>query len=249
MGLLLWDDDAPATAPPAVDPWALIPTGPLTAARRLVNVLGVSGAGKTTLMARWYAEAVQRGVSATWIDTTGTNAYLARYGRANGAVCAAVESVQAWAVAVSSARRAGRPFNVVLSGAELDAHSPLWRLVLTAGRMLLCTDEMDEYAPGTARLDKSGLGKLVSQGRNHGVSMIQTVRIPTELNRRLRGTADITVTFQQTAREQAEAVARDYFHRPELVPLLLRLPPFHWVQVDRAGRVTRGITTRPISPP
>jgi hypothetical protein len=245
---MFWDDDVEAPPVPAADPWAVIPTEPLTAARRLVNVLGVSGAGKTTLMARWYSTAVERGVSGTWIDPTGTNAYLARYGRSNGALCAAVESVQAWAAAVSTARRAGRPYNVVLRAGELDAKSAFWRLVLAAGRMLLCTDEMDEYAPGRLSLDGTPLGSLVSQGRNHGVSMIQTVRIPTELHRRMRGTADITVTFQQTAREQADAVARDYFHRPELVPLLLRLPPFHWVQVDRAGRVSRGITTRPTPP-
>lgn len=224
-------------------PLDALPTGPASGQRQLVNIFGAPGEGKTTLMAAWYRLAVERGVPALWIDTTGANSYLARAGRHQGAVCAAVRTLDGFVAAVSAALRAGRPWNVVLSpeGADL---APLWTLLLRLGNCLVAVDEMDEYAPARAILDGKPLGRLVSQGRNFGVSMLQTVRVPGELHGRFKGMATAVVSFRQADAAAADTIARDFMHQRQLAPHLLRLPPFTFIRADRSGRVTRGTVPR-----
>lgn len=233
----------------AADPLAGVPHGPVAAARRCELIFGASGEGKTTYMAHVHRQAVAGGVCATWIDTTGDNAYVARFGLRTGAVCAVVRTPEGWFSHVRAAARAGRPYNIVLQPeGPLDE---LWPLISAAANCLVSIDEADQHAPpGSAdRMVKTPIGKTLSKGRNRQVSVLATSRLPSELNSMWKGLATSVMSFRQENEDHAQIIARSYFQRahPRAVELLTRgLRKFEYLRYTGAsGRLERGRTPSP----
>lgn len=238
----------PAASTPPADPLDQLPTGPVASARRVINIFGQSGMGKTLLASSMYQGAIARGVSCTWIDSTGDNTYLARAGRSSGYRCAVVRTVDGWVAHIRAAIQEARRWNVILVP-ECDL-TPLWSIAFELGHQLIAIDEAEQYMPATMRLEKHPLGKVLSQGRHRQLSMISTVRIPPELHGRAKAAADVTISFRQPYGTYADVIASECMHdvRPQLRAWLTRLPQWVYLQYESAGgRLAVGRTPNPSS--
>lgn len=240
-----WFDTTRGAAPRAADPFAHLPTGPRDLVRRIVNIYGVSGEGKTYYMAWLYRRSIESGGSGTFVDTTHGNSYLARSGESSHHRAIA-RTPQGWLAHVRDAHRSNKPFNIILQcdSWRLDE---FWPLLLRVGNQVCAIDEMDEYAPSSVDLKGTPLGRLISQGRHKQISMISTVRVPPELNKPLRGVADVTVSFRQAELDYAKVIARDSMRsaHPRLAELLLALPTkSHKFIRYRAGKIELGQAPR-----
>jgi hypothetical protein len=229
-----------SAAPRAADPLEHLPTAPSNKVRRIVNVFGKSGEGKTYYMSWLYRSALMRGASGTFVDTTGDNAYLARAGTDH--VRAVVKSVDGWLAYVRSAVQQQCPFNLIL---QLDPArvDEFWPQLLRVGNQVCAIDEMDEYAPSNFDVKRTPLGRVISRGRHAEISLITTVRVPPELNKTLRGVADVTVSFRQESMAYAEVIARDSMHNahPQLARMLVALPSGSRQFIRyRGGKLDRG---------
>jgi hypothetical protein len=230
------------------DPLAHLPHGPVAAARRMEIIFGASGEGKTTYMTHVHDQAARRGVNATFIDTNGECAYVARYGQP-GTVRGLVTTVEGWFAHVRQAARLQRPYNIVVQPeGSLDE---LWALIARAGNCLVSFDEMDQHAPpGEAqKLVNKPLGKMLSKGRNRRISVLGTCRLPPELNSMFKGLATSVISFRQENEDHAQTIARSYFQRkhPRAVELLTRgLGKFEYLRYTGAsGRLEKGRAPAP----
>jgi GTPase SAR1 family protein len=236
-------------ADPAVDPLAGVPTGPKAAARKLIPIFGTSGSGKTTLMAQLCRQAVERGVSCTWVDHTGDNQYVARFGIRSGHECAVVRTPEGWLAHVRRAARAARPYNIVIvPEAGMD---PLWSMILQAGNCLVAIDEAEQYGNANdPQFTARPLGRLISGGRNRQVSAIATVRLPPELHGLYKGLATSVISFRHENADYAKQIAGKYFGgaHPRAADMLLRgLQKFEFLRYTAStGRLEFGQVERPV---
>lgn len=240
-----WNDAEPDVR---ADPLAHLPHGPVAAARRMEIIFGASGEGKTTYMTHVHKQAAERGVSATFIDTNGEAAYVARFG-GPGTVRGVVTTVEGWFAHVRRAAQQGRPYNVVVQPeGPLD---DLWSLIARAGNCLLSIDEADQHAPAgeAQKLVSRPLGKMLSKGRNRQLSVLCTCRLPPELNAMFKGLATSVLSFRQENEDHAQVIARSYFQRrhPRAVELLTRgLGQFEYLRyTGSSGRLEKGRAPSP----
>lgn len=241
---MAWWNAEQEEAPAAVDRLAHLPHGPVAAARKFQIIFGAPGEGKTYHAATVHRAAVERGASATWIDPTGDNLYVARAGRERGTLCAVVSTPEGWAAHVLEAARAGRPYNIVVAneGRSLDR---LWSLMARAGNCLLSLDEADTLAPPGAaeKLLPLPLGKLLARSRNRQLNVQAVVRAPPELNQAFKTWATEVITFRQANEDHAQLIAQRYFQRahPRARELIMRLPKYRYLRYSPAsGRLEIG---------
>lgn len=209
------------------------PLGPGAAANNYTLIYGKKGQGKTVLLRMLAMMRGDRGGSWTMIDRTGRNGDLP------GA--RVVTTPAGWWSAVRAARRIGVPYRLVLQPRRGVAMDPLWAMIYEVGYQLLLIDEAEEYA-SAHRIDRE-LGELVSLGRNRQVDIASTVRTPPELHGRLRGNADVVISFCQPSRHYAETLNREFYHLPD-PSIFMALPKFTYLRAAE-GVVTRGVLPVP----
>lgn len=191
-------------------------------------VYGKKGMGKTLYAREIFQGRVRAGGRAIFIDTTGRNGDLGHV----------VRRAQDVIPALAAGYRA-----LVFQPGWREKLSALWPVLAQLGHILVVADEAMNYA-GSAKPDEDFLF-LTQIGRNASIDLVTTAQAPTDLHPRLRQNFDVMVTFQQGTNDYAELLAKDFFQRQDLAPLLRQLPRFHYLRVTDKGEISRGVVQLP----
>lgn len=202
--------------------------------KNVLQYLGAGGMGKTLLLKELVRARMRRGGRTVVVDP---NACFSGFGR--------VVTVEE---AVRILRAAGaRPFNLVVRpGRFRSSLNAIWEPCFEAGHLLVGADEASAYG-GTAGCDPD-FKALVIQGRNRYVDVALTCQKPSALHHEVRFNYSVACGFRQTSQRAAEMFATEYAgDRLDLVPLLKKLPQFHYLRAPFGGTVQAGRVTPPQS--
>jgi hypothetical protein len=197
-------------------------------------IYGKKDQGKTVYLRDAYRAAIASGARGIFMDTTGRNGDL-------GHVATTVQEV---AAAFTAGHR-----SVVYQQGWNDSPSELFAWIFQLGDVVLAADEAQSFAgPGSANRDFLKLNQL---GRNAQVSFMTTAQGPTDLHPKVRQNFDAVVCFCSGIPLYANTLATDFFRKPQIAPLLLQIPQYHYLRVtnDAEAAITRGEIDHPWDQP
>lgn len=219
-----------------------VPSGPAPPPKRFAAILGESGAGKTVYLNAAVAAAVHSGGRAVYIDAKGENPHMGEPVRSPAELVRYI---------ARNARR--RQWSVVLDaqGVTRAQMRPVWIALRKLGRVVVALDEADKWVHSGIgnEIQPESLRELIGWGRSRGVALLATARQPAEVHRDLRNSLSAAVSFSHSDQREAVKVARDWFGDAGLADHFRRLPPLHYLRVDRErGTITSGRVYPPGTP-